>query len=118
MHSLGHKAHFWDCCTSPNHWDGAATGTEPLGQALVELRALPSLPLWGPQCHPVPVQQEGGIILTVQDHPHGPAVGLALVGCQRHRARVPAGVEHVLGRGAEALKQGDVVAGSLPLILQ
>lgn len=86
-------------------------GTEPFGQALVDLRTLPSL-LW------VPSAAGGGLILTVQDHPDGPVVGAGLAGHQHHHAPVPAGVKHVLGRGAEALKEGVVVAGSPPLILQ
>lgn len=49
------------------------------------------------------------------DHLHSPELGAGLVGAQRHCARLPAGVEHVLGRGAEALKEGHVGAGGPPL---
>lgn len=52
----------------------------------------------------------------MQDHPHVPVPGGALAGCQCHRAVVPAGIKHVLGRGAEGLIEGGVVAGSLPLV--
>lgn len=108
VHSLGHKAHFWDH-SSPRLLGWGRT--EPLGQALADLRALPGLQ------HGVPSASDG-IILTVQDHPHGPVVGGSLTGRQHHRAPVPAGIKSLLGRGAEALKEGVVLAGSHPLILQ
>lgn len=52
----------------------------------------------------------------MQDHPHGPLAGGSLAGRQYHRAPVPAGIKRLLGRGAEALKEGVVLAGSHPLI--
>lgn len=51
----------------------------------------------------------------MQDHPHGPVVGLGLAGHQHHRAPVLDAIKRVLGRGAEALIEGVVAAGLPPL---
>lgn len=63
-------------------------GTEPFGQALTDPRALPSLELEGPQCHPVPVQQELGSYsrCRVTRTPHCWELGLQAISITVHES--------------------------------